>query len=218
MSETKNKRRVYKGENLNVSYDIKLCMHAAECVKSGLKNVFDTEKRPWINPDGSSPERVIDVVERCPSGALAYDYGVIQEVAETNSVRPQPNSALYLRGNIRLENHDESVITEQKRLALCRCGQSSNKPFCDYSHHEITFEDNGDLGEAQLGDGPINTEAKLTVTTLENGPLRLAGAFVLRSADNSDLRYGDNASLCRCGASSNKPFCDGTHTKIGFKA
>lgn len=64
-------RKTYTGKDVNVSFDSELCIHAAECVK-GLPAVFDVNKRPWISPDGATKEEVIEVVKRCPSGALEY--------------------------------------------------------------------------------------------------------------------------------------------------
>lgn len=216
MSEMKSKVKVYKGEKINVSYDVKRCMHAAECVNGGLKSVFDNTQRPWVQPDGSSPDRIIDVIERCPSGALHYDLVSNQEVAETNSVRVQTDSALFLRGDISVQDADGNTVIEETRLALCRCGQSKNKPFCDYSHHDAKFQDTGDIGSSDLGEDFIDTEGSLAVTPLTDGPILMNGAFVLRSANNATIKFGEKAALCRCGASANKPFCDGTHKKINF--
>ncbi len=217
MSDGKTKVRVYKGEKINVSYDVKRCMHAAECVNSGLKSVFDNTQRPWVQPDGSSPDRIIDVIERCPSGALQYELSNQQEVPETNSIRTQTDSALYVRGNISVQDEDGNTIREEKRMALCRCGQSKNKPFCDYSHHEADFKDAGELGKSNLQTDFIDAEDALIITTANDGPLLLKGPFALRSANNTTINFGEKTALCRCGASANKPFCDGTHNKIGFK-
>ena len=222
MSEGKTKVRVYKGEKINVSYDVKRCMHAAECVNSGLKSVFDNTQKPWIQPDGSSPDRIIDVIERCPSGALHYkivgqELAGQEEIPETNSIKAQTDNALYLRGNISVQDSDGNTVIEETRLALCRCGHSKNKPFCDYSHHDAKFKDAGELGDSKLQEEFIDTEGALTVTTKDDGPLLLNGPFVLRNATNTTFNFGEKAALCRCGASANKPFCDGTHNEIGFK-
>ena len=64
-------RKSYDGKEITVSFDAEVCRHAAECVK-GLPAVFDTQRRPWIDPDGASPEEVAAQVRRCPSGALQY--------------------------------------------------------------------------------------------------------------------------------------------------
>jgi CDGSH-type Zn-finger protein/uncharacterized Fe-S cluster protein YjdI len=214
---------VYRGEKISVSYDLPRCMHASECVKGGLTAVFDRERRPWVLPDGADPDRVVDVVERCPSGALHYERhdGGADEVAETNSVRPQPRGALYLRGDLTLQAADGEAVTEEVRLALCRCGASTNKPFCDYRHHAAGFEGGGELGAwegYELSEQILDTEGPLTITPLSNGPLLVEGAFALRSADNDRIVYGERAKFCRCGQSGNKPFCDGTPKRGGLEA
>ena len=65
-------RKTYTGTRVDVSFDPAVCEHAAECVR-GLPEVFDTRRRPWILPDGAAPERVVEVVGRCPSGALRIE-------------------------------------------------------------------------------------------------------------------------------------------------
>ncbi|MGH3555997.1 MAG: (4Fe-4S)-binding protein [Mycobacterium sp.] len=61
----------YHGSKIEVTYDEDICIHAGECVR-GLPRVFDTNKDPWITPDGASAEEVAAQVRRCPSGALQY--------------------------------------------------------------------------------------------------------------------------------------------------
>ena len=63
-------------------------------------------------------------------------------------------------------------------------------------------------------------EGEVTITVKPNGPLRVEGPIKLINTDGQqiDLTGKPAVSLCRCGASTNKPFCDGTHSKIGFAA
>ncbi len=213
MSEPKRKARVYQGEAIAVSYEVSLCMHAAECVSSGLKKVFDKSARPWVNADGSSPERIIDVIERCPSGALQYEFE-LPEKAEVNRVTPQPDGALYFRGDLNLELSGETV--NAKRLALCRCGHSKNKPYCDYSHHEAGFHDEG-IPASQLATEIIDTETALSISPSKDGPLLVDGAFALRSMNKQYISYGTKTAFCRCGHAKSKPFCDGSHVDAGFE-
>lgn len=57
------------------------------------------------------------------------------------------------------------------------------------------------------------------LSLMDDGPILIEGNFKLQTADGKDvLVEGNKAALCRCGASSNKPFCDGTHRKVGFKS
>ena len=65
-------RKLYAGQDVTVSFDPEVCQHAAECVR-GLPSVFDSQRRPWIQPDGASAAEVIEVVARCPSGALQIE-------------------------------------------------------------------------------------------------------------------------------------------------
>ena len=63
-------------------------------------------------------------------------------------------------------------------------------------------------------------EPQVTIKVKHNGPLLVDGPFRLTDADGNEytLEPGRKYSLCRCGASVNKPFCDGTHSRIGFAA
>lgn len=61
--------------------------------------------------------------------------------------------------------------------------------------------------------------ADVKITIRPNGPLLVAGAVDLVDADGNTVHLPEgktNMALCRCGQSSGKPFCDGTHGKVGF--
>lgn len=60
--------------------------------------------------------------------------------------------------------------------------------------------------------------AAVTITVRKNGPLIITGEVELKDADGNTYPSAERTVLCRCGASTNKPFCDGTHGKIGFSA
>ncbi|MEM7037117.1 MAG: (4Fe-4S)-binding protein [Bacteroidota bacterium] len=70
----------------------------------------------------------------------------------------------------------------------------------------------GDSGESVTTTGPVE------ITVVPNGPLRLQGNIEIRDMDGKVLQVTDKCSLCRCGASKNKPYCDGAHKTIGFEA
>lgn len=65
-------RKSYRGEGVTVSFDPEVCQHSGNCVR-GLPAVFDTERTPWIDPDGASVDEVVPQVARCPSGALRIE-------------------------------------------------------------------------------------------------------------------------------------------------
>ena len=136
-----NKVRHYDDDKIDISYDARRCIHVGKCV-GGLPPVFDTARRPWILPGGAPPDAIAAVIEKCPSGALHYvrrDGGTAEVPPGQATVVPRPNGPLYLRGCLKLRSANGEVTIEDTRLALCRCGQSHNKPFCDRSHERIGF-------------------------------------------------------------------------------
>jgi len=137
----KFRSRDYTGKDINVSYDIRRCIHAAECVR-GLPDVFNTRKRPWIAVDNADADRVAEVVLRCPSGALHFerqDSGADEPIPTETSIMPVKDGPLYIRGDLTITTSDGEVFKET-RMSLCRCGASKNKPFCDNSHRVIGFK------------------------------------------------------------------------------
>lgn len=210
----------YWSDEIVVTYDAARCIHAAECLR-GLPQVFDTGKRPWIQPTNATADQVAEVVMRCPSGALHFerkDGGPAEPVPAENSVQVRANGPLYLRGDVAVTLPDGSVLKDT-RATLCRCGASRHKPFCDNSHRETGFAASSGLGENKLRTVDLaGATGELRVAPGVNGPLRLEGDFELRSGDGRTIYRGNRVSLCRCGGSQNKPFCDGTHNRIGFQA
>ena len=119
---------------------------------------------------------------------------------------------------ITIRKPDGDILLEDTRVALCRCGASENKPFCDDSHYQTGFDDPGVLGEPKLQAAEIDAAAGITIVLAENGPLRFEGMLNVISADGGQRQVLEKGALCRCGGSSNKPYCDGTHKTIGFQS
>lgn len=215
------KIHTYESDEITVSYDVKRCIHAKECVK-GLPGVFNPEKRPWIQPEEAPAEQIMQVVERCPTGALHYKRkkeDIKEQVPGRNTISVTPDGPVYFRGNIEVRDHEDQVILTDSRFALCRCGKSSNKPACDNAHADIAFEAPASIDKSSLEEeNPTDDGSKLVLKALKNGPLLVQGPYQIYSETSQPVTCSKNIALCRCGASSNKPFCDGTHNKIGFKA
>lgn len=68
----------YKGKNISIYYNPSLCYHAAECV-GNMPQVFNSNAKPWINPDNSDNDSIINTINKCPSGALSYKVGEVHE-------------------------------------------------------------------------------------------------------------------------------------------
>lgn len=119
------------------------CIHSTICFK-GLGEVFDPRKRPWITPEGASTDKIIEQVKKCPSGALSYylnrDADDKVKVEAETIVETMPNGPLLVYGNVTIKDKDGNLMQKNNVTAFCRCGASSNKPFCDGSHKKIGFE------------------------------------------------------------------------------
>jgi uncharacterized Fe-S cluster protein YjdI/CDGSH-type Zn-finger protein len=134
--------RVYRNQAIAVHWNPERCIHSARCV-AGLSAVFQPGERPWVKIDAASADEIARVITRCPTGALHYERldGGPQETPEVDvTIAPQSNGPLYVRGHIRIIGADGALLREDTRVALCRCGQSGNKPFCDGSHRRVGFK------------------------------------------------------------------------------
>jgi len=144
-------RKVYRGRDIEVSFDLDLCIHVAECLR-GERRVFQLNRRPWILPDAAGPDQVAEVVRRCPSGALLYhrlDDGRHEDPDGPAKVTPIKNGPLLVTGRVEVRRED-GTVEELPRATLCRCGQSNNKPFCDNQHIAARFRAPGVPFRVQL--------------------------------------------------------------------
>lgn len=215
----KDKRHAFENDAIEVTWSQRRCIHAAECVRR-LPAVFQPGERPWVKLERSGADAVAEVVQRCPTGALQYsrrDGGAGEAPPEQNLVLVTANGPTYLRGDIEIIAPDGSVLLQDTRVALCRCGASANKPLCDNAHRTAGFRDAGAITDLDSVEDLGSSDRKLRVRPQLNGPIHLDGPFTLASSDAGVLLSGTSAWLCRCGRSGSKPFCDGSHA-AGFEA
>jgi len=135
----------YTNGEVTVVWKPDLCIHSANCVK-GLPEVFNNKARPWIKIDGAGTDKIVDQVKKCPSGALSYFMNASQEepveienLASKTKVTPTKNGPIMLEGEIDLFDAEGNQVPTKKKVFLCRCGHSINKPFCDGSHKKHGF-------------------------------------------------------------------------------
>jgi uncharacterized Fe-S cluster protein YjdI len=145
MAEEKRKQKGvaidYSNQSISVHWEPSLCIHTGNCLR-GLPEVFASDARPWIKPDAASADEIAGVVETCPTGALSYsrhDAGPQETGPEVSEVELRLNGPLFVRGNFRVVDASGDVVREATRMALCRCGNSANKPYCDLSHRRVDF-------------------------------------------------------------------------------
>ena len=208
----------YDGDEVTVTWDRERCIHAEACVK-GLPDVFDPERRPWIEPDQADPDAVEAVVPRCPTGALHITRNGEdpEPTPDANRISLFPNGPLLVHADAELIDADGTTLLTDTRMALCRCGRSGNKPLCDGSH-DGGFEDAGHIAVDRLSTPDDAAEnGPLRIRATEDGPFVVEGPVTIEGADEENVS-GHRGALCRCGASDSKPFCDGSHSEVGFEA
>ena len=141
----KDKRKNYVGKEITIHDNRRICSHAAECVNT-LSSVFKFNARPWINPDSARTKEIIDIVRKCPSGALSYSINGI-EYRDPDEREPMvtvsTNGPYLITGGIELmeDNIQWAEGASKEHYTLCRCGASNYKPFCDGMHRTVNFRD-----------------------------------------------------------------------------
>jgi uncharacterized Fe-S cluster protein YjdI len=158
--------RKYRNNDITVYWKPSACVHASYCYRE-LIEVFDPGRRPWVDMDGSTTERIIEVVNMCPTEALTWKW---------NEDEKNKNIGL-----------DQTNHVKYRRPELLESSEKDEK------------------------------ENPVSVKIMVDGPIVLKGNFTfLYSGNKKEIKDGI-ISLCRCGASTHMPFCDGSHRKIGFE-
>ena len=119
-----------------------ICSHASFCADE-LEAVFNAEQEPWVNANSATLQAIIDVIKKCPSGALSYS---IEGVEHRDQNRPpaitvSKNGPYFVLGGIELKDVTWGKEASKEHYALCRCGKSKNSPFCDGAHRHSNFQD-----------------------------------------------------------------------------
>jgi len=205
----------YRGARIVVRFDGAKCIHSRHCVLE-QPAVFEANvEGPWIHPDAAPPEAAVGVAHNCPSGAITYerlDGGAQESAPAINTAQVRENGPLALHAELHVDGKPAGF-----RATLCRCGASKNKPWCDRSHVAIAFTASGEPA-TQPSEPLAQRNGPLKITPSKNGPLEVIGSLEICSGTGRTIHRTQKTYLCRCGGSSNKPYCDGTHKKIGFTA
>ena len=131
----------YSNGEVTIVWKPDLCIHSGNCVR-GLPSVFDPKARPWINVQGAESADLIDQVAKCPSGALTIDQSsTSQQLTMEQQCTVLKDGPVKIKGPVSITHADGREETIERDVFLCRCGSSSNKPFCDGSHRGAGFAD-----------------------------------------------------------------------------
>lgn len=138
-----NITKKYSNGEVTIVWKPKECIHSGICFR-GLNEVFDPRKRPWVTPENSTTEQIIEQIKKCPSGALSYylnrDTEEPVKVEAETIVETLQNGPLMVYGNVTVKDSKGTITRKSNATAFCRCGASGNKPYCDGSHKKIGFE------------------------------------------------------------------------------
>ena len=143
----KETEKTYSNGEVTIVWQPTMCMHSTVCWKNatGLPEVFDPRKRPWIDPLGATSSQIIEQVDKCPSGALSYFLNNEGPKSATNDaeviVEINAKGPLMVYGKINIIDQNGNITERNKSTAFCRCGASANKPYCDGSHSRIDFNE-----------------------------------------------------------------------------
>lgn len=130
----------YTNDEVTVVWQPSKCSHSAVCAKN-LADVFNPKARPWINMHGSDTDSIVKTVKQCPSGALSIKGKTPKAHTNADSllVKVLQNGPMLVQGSVTLEMAD-GTTKDVASPALCRCGKSANKPFCDGAHVKAGFK------------------------------------------------------------------------------
>ena len=141
----------YSNGEVTVFWRAELCIHSANCM-IGMPEVFNPKKKPWINIHASDSKEIMHIIDTCPSRALTYlkstkfvtskPRATPKKKAKFARVQILKNGPALITGNFIIRDSKKKKIKiDNEVAALCRCGSSKKKPFCDGSHLSVGFKD-----------------------------------------------------------------------------
>jgi CDGSH-type Zn-finger protein/uncharacterized Fe-S cluster protein YjdI len=214
-SPTAAKVEIAKGQALTIFFEGQRCIHSRHCVLDAPEVFKANTPGEWIHADALPAEALVAVAHSCPSGAIHYqrhDGGAAEAPPFVNQLRLRENGPYAVHAPLTIAGVDDGF-----RATLCRCGQSSRKPWCDGSHVAANFQASGEPRSGSVEALAVRN-GPLAVTPLKNGPLQVRGNLEICAGTGRTVARVTEARLCRCGQSKNKPFCDLSHLAAGFVA
>ena len=204
-----------EGKDMTLLYEGKRCIHARFCVTGAPRVFVANVVGPWIHPDEIGVDALVEVAHACPSGAIRYrrkDGRPDESAPPVNLLSIREAGPYAVRADIVLDGKPLGY-----RATLCRCGASKNKPFCDQAHKEIGFDATGEPPSGKTDMLEVR-DGELAIDPERDGPYKVRGNLEIISGTGRVVARVQSARLCRCGHSNTKPFCDGSHARVGFKS
>ena len=205
---------VARADGIELRFEGRRCIHSRHCVLEAPTVFLANTPGAWIHPEATTVEHCVRVAHSCPSGAITYerrDGGPPESAPGVNVIRVRENGPYAIHAALELPGGAEF------RATLCRCGESRRKPYCDGSHTAAGFTATGEPA-TRPSDPLVERGGVLSITPVPDGPLQLNGNVEICSGTGRTVFRTQSARLCRCGASETKPFCDGSHARVGFRS
>ena len=141
-NRTPDRPDTYVGKSITVHDNRGTCCHAGNCTDH-LPPVFHHDTDPFVTPDGATADEIVAIVRQCPSGALGYTRDGVDYKGEDRdqAIYVSKDGPYHVQGNIALARERQNAGALAEHYALCRCGHSKNKPFCDGTHWHVGFKD-----------------------------------------------------------------------------
>ena len=135
-------RDTYTREELTVFDNRGICQHSGFCTDA-LPSVFRVHTEPFIDLSAADKEAIIQAVRKCPSGALSHALDGIEHRDQEREpkVTVSKDGPYRITGGVEIPDEPRAEGASTEHYALCRCGGSKNKPFCDGTHWYIKFRD-----------------------------------------------------------------------------
>jgi uncharacterized Fe-S cluster protein YjdI len=153
--------REYKNDDITLFWQPGKCVHATTCYRE-LIEVFNPRKRPWVNMAGAPTERIIEIINKCPTEALTFKWNdeaknkaldhlknpkiktditpaELQSSVKPVIVQAMKDGPLVVQGTFEVYNEKGEKLKHMAMTSFCRCGASNNPPFCDGFHRKIGF-------------------------------------------------------------------------------
>ena len=151
--------RTYTNGEISVHWKPSACIHATTCYRE-LARVFNPRQRPWVNMDGAPTAKIIEIVKKCPTDALTYDWNDPSKISDKPGkgsseamakksrqkmagqpveIRIMKDGPYVVEGDFRVRWMDGEEMKPMLMTSFCRCGKSEGMPFCDGSHRIENF-------------------------------------------------------------------------------
>ncbi|QNP47745.1 CDGSH iron-sulfur domain-containing protein [Diaphorobacter aerolatus] len=206
---------VVRSDDVTVEFDGSRCIHSRNCVLHHPDVFVPNVQGEWIHPERASAAEVLEIAHNCPSGAIQCrnpDGSALEQAPIVNLVHVRENGPLAFYAPLTVDGKEDGF-----RATLCRCGESRNKPYCDQSHVKSGFTATGEPA-AKDSEALAVRDGELRIDPTQDGPLHVSGALEVVTGTGKTIDRVMDTYLCRCGHSQNKPYCDGSHAKVGFRS